>query len=718
MSSRRIPLANVPNAANSPYRGSTAASKRSRSQSAAIQAELAYGQPPPAKRQMLVADEPCHRDSGEQDSWQNAEGRVFSKKASGSQLTPFERKLVAAARERHTVQKPVRPETAAKDSLESVRLWQRHYRKLFPQFVFYFESIPEDARAKFSKQIASLGAELQHEEKFFSKAVTHVVTTRPIPPEGDGVGTSNTRTAQSIAQDARERDSESQTINPSLLEKPQENVHSQGPPMPIKGKFTFEASLSRKSKLSNRLEAGPSNPENDLRRRHNGSGDVLYRAREMKMKIWALEKFQRMMTTMFDTDTESQTSHSHNTRSNALAATGNNKANRDAALSQLLRNEKLNGPADRDPTVASKELVHFKGPFIYIHDMDEKTKPVMVREYEKVSNREDGCWPQFRSVSQGRCPFVDEIVRIRRDPTQDLGKEHDEQKKPEKDVRVAPRTRGSAATEHATLQQPAGHAADRALGEIENEAGRPPRIDKCAPHAKLFEPPKVIPAKRGSPERVPRAPHGVQAGIRGARRLYGGEPVASGVQPSNITSAIRSQMISSTAAAPGAKAGTSKEVHELKRKVLEKNSVPSANSIPSSYRMTEATNMAKHDTSISEPRLAKRKANEKLGMKDELGYIEEMSEDEESGRRHVEAKKAKLIRRSKLEKKDPKPGYCENCRDKFDDFDQHTLTRKHRKFATSSENWKELDALLTILCRPRTEEWVDNGSSPHSEEFA
>lgn len=46
----------------------------------------------------------------------------------------------------------------ADEKLENVRQWQKHYRKAFPQFVFYFESVPNDVRAKCLKQAIALGA--------------------------------------------------------------------------------------------------------------------------------------------------------------------------------------------------------------------------------------------------------------------------------------------------------------------------------------------------------------------------------------------------------------------------------------------------------------------------------------------------------------------------------------------------------------------------------
>jgi regulatory subunit for Cdc7p protein kinase len=46
------------------------------------------------------------------------------------------------------------------------------------------------------------------------------------------------------------------------------------------------------------------------------------------------------------------------------------------------------------------------------------------------------------------------------------------------------------------------------------------------------------------------------------------------------------------------------------------------------------------------------------------------SEAEENARKIEAARKAKAVQQRKLEKRDPKPGYCENCQDKFEDFEE------------------------------------------------
>ncbi|KAI9818831.1 MAG: hypothetical protein M1827_007652 [Pycnora praestabilis] len=696
MSNRRVPLANVPNATNSPYRAvAAAAAKRARSHSS-VQREIPYGQPPPAKKQILEVDQVNLHTPPRQQSVQHAEGRVFARRTTNTQPTAFERRLVAA-RDRQTQQEVVsstaRNEKILNENLDTIRQWQKHYRKVFPEYVFYFESISEDIRLKCSKQVTTLGA---REEKFFSRAVTHVVTTRLIPPEIDTMGSLEPIEPSSTTAVSHADIGHPTTINPSLLERSSESAQTQAPSQPPKSNFTFQASAIRKLQSNGRPEVMPELQDAESRK-HPSHGDTLYKARQMGMKIWALEKLQRMMTTMYDTDTGFQPQHCHNTRGNAAATVGVLKANRDADLSQLLRNERLNGPSDRDHTVATKDLAPFKGPFIYVHDMDEKTRPVMAREYPKVSHKEDGAWPQFRSVSNGKCPFVEEVVHSNRDKNKGRARERDAQLKLMKESKGAPRTRSTAALGPTRMQPPRANSSKPVLTELENGVDATTWTAADAPEVKLFDPRKAVSTKRGSPEGLSRPSHDIRTGF-GGTSLYGGEPIASGVQPSNITSAIRSQMISSTAAAPGAKAGTSKEVYELKRKVLEKNSAPSANSIVS--RATDIAATSRLEKATANARAAKRKATEKLG------YIDEdftLSEEEENARRLDVTKAASALHKRNSERRDSRPGYCENCRDKFDDFDEHIISRKHRKFAVTSDNWAELDALLGHLGRPLRE---------------
>lgn len=401
------------------------------------------------------------------------------------------------------------------------------------------------------------------------------------------------------------------------------------------------------------------------------------------MKIWSVEKLQRMVDTLFNKDTgEDPITYSRH------ATASSQQKGRPADLQRLLQNEKL----DRDYVVTSQDMIPLRGYYVYVHDMDEVTRPVMTREYQKVE-KEKGKWPQFRASGNGKCPFVEDPNFGRRQ------QEEQEARRVQKAAAAAaaaaaPRTRAASALEE-----------KRALGENNNLARRASVSaavvnDKEEEEAKPLEPPRAIPPKRVTTDGAPPMFGSAQASIRAMPRFIAGEPVASGLHQSNITSAIQSQMISSTAAAP--RAGNSKEVNQLTRKVLEKNSVASANSGHSSV-MNDAR-VAFNQEQAQPVRAAKRKAQESLGL---------LREDEKGER---QSQKAAVLRRRKTTEKELKPGYCENCREKFNDFEevinefilsitsrlttlQHTVSRKHRRFATTTENWLELDQLLAQLDR-------------------
>lgn len=396
------------------------------------------------------------------------------------------------------------------------------------------------------------------------------------------------------------------------------------------------------------------------RKQNVGNADFLSRAREMGMKIWQLEKLQRVTSTIFDTPTESQSQYGRSSRTILNQAPP--KAQKEADLSRMLRNEMLNGPSDRDSSMVSVEMIPFKGPHIYIRDMDEKSKPIMVKDYPKVARSEKGEWPQFRAVSAGKCPFVEEVDPGKLDS--EKTKARDEQAIVQaKTQRSAPKTRAattavkktqSRLTENlpdAKQKQPLAEprwGPNSAVPAIENKADD----IFCAP------PPLT---KRGrSPLKATK-----NFSMTAGPRLFCGEPAASGLQHSNVTSAIRSQMISSTAAAPGAKTGTSKEFQELKRKVLERNSGPVPSNLQISRRIDETSVVARTGSGNMVATRARSKIQETLEFIDEELTP---SEDEDVWKAEEVTRVGKLIPKSK-ERKECKPGYCENCREKYDDFD-------------------------------------------------
>jgi regulatory subunit for Cdc7p protein kinase len=143
MSTRRLPLTNNPNAANSPLRTHLAAQhggKRLRSH-ADLQREEAYGQPPPAKRQMV--EHGVARSSLRSPSTQRTTRAVAQRQI--PRTTAVDRNS-----------QPVTYKPSEKE-VENVRQWQAQTKSRFPKMVVYFESIPDEQRVKLAKQVISLG---------------------------------------------------------------------------------------------------------------------------------------------------------------------------------------------------------------------------------------------------------------------------------------------------------------------------------------------------------------------------------------------------------------------------------------------------------------------------------------------------------------------------------------------------------------------------------
>ena len=476
-----------------------------------------------------------------------------------------------------------------------------------------------------------------------------MITSRAIPAESESSSPTENDPLSTTSGQSHGA-GQARTVNPSFLEKPAESLSQQPQP---RNKLPPERPVGKKPLVSSLRDS-------ELRRYNASHVDILSKAKEMGMKIWQLEKLQRIMNSMFDASAESRSQHGRNPRN--LAGL---RDEREADLSRMLRNEQLNGPSDRDSIVANMEFIPFKGPYIYIRDMDERTKPIIVREYAKVSRSDKGEWPQFRSVSAGKCPFVEEATG-RSENERAKTRERDEN--PKEKAQSPPRTRAATAVERCI--GPSNFSSVKSkqsqpLDEIRNES-KPflSTLDK-KPEYRFCAPPATVPSSRRSPMK------GLKhlTGVLGGPRMFGGEPAASGLQPSNVTSAIRSQMISSTAAAPGAKTATSREFQGLKRKVLERNSGPNINNMHVPPKISASLSSVRPERSAVAARHTSTKARERL-----IDIHEEstQSEADEDISRADEVKRVEKERPSSrsVEKKDRKPGYCENCRDKYDDFDE------------------------------------------------
>lgn len=416
-----------------------------------------------------------------------------------------------------------------------VREWQRQYRKAFPSFRFYFDSVDQNMKHKLTKQINKLGGTV---DAFFSKSITHVITTRPIPDFTD-ISLQLARKSVSNSDTTFNIPSSSQSRHKKLFG--------------FSG-FLKDASITGKS-------------DQELLK-----NDVLIKAHEYDMKIWSFDKFvNRILRSLLDPLIPSQ-----------------------PKLSHLLYDEKVNGTRERDRTAPREDYVYFKGPYLFVRDISNIYRPIIIKEWPKPPNGKasEGEWPQFRVTDFGHCPFVRENSR----------KSHYLSSLPKHEI----------------------------FKELQN-------IPEASKNLEVLHPLK---------DNFPGVRNQVQY------MFYQPDINASGIIQSNLTSAIRSQ--TSTNAKSGGMGGPitiplSKSVDDLKRKLF-------------------------------------------IQVQQRLSIQENMNTFQQSRIDPTDKKKVKV---------ENKPGYCENCREKFENFDQHINSRRHIKYATNDENFAELDELLITLKRKR-----------------
>ncbi|KAF3915465.1 hypothetical protein ABW21_db0201261 [Orbilia brochopaga] len=515
---------------------------------------------------------------------------------------------------------------AIAENNEQIKAWQRHYLKVFPHLVFYLDdSVSEDTRAMLRIHLHDLNSTVS--DNFSTNKVTHVITGRDdIPPE-----VPKDKTASGAG-----------TINPKLLGS---------------GTSTKHAS---KDHSTGKL---------DVFEDHK---DILVTARLHGMKIWTTEKLKRMINTLNEPIEDyapappvkllpSKLKKIETPMFSMKQPTAEEMRRETEALGRMLQQESM---YPRSHSSSSKEMYTFKGAYIMVGDASGRYRPFIVREYTTVKEPEDGEWPQFRSNREGRCPFILDADTRRSYQREEVGKAITEAKAKHKEATrvkakqvIDPPSREQSLKTKLTLPMddsaPRTAAERKPLRSIENKADRDLATAAAATAIK----------KTG--ERLDKLRE-TQRVRQDSLVITGYEPNASGLRPTGPTSAVVSQAISSNTAVVGPKAGTSRDVHRLNRRVFEKTT--------GGIRQTNSTVA--------------------LQVADEEARIEVKVERKSLKRARSEMAVEKV-------KKLPVPGYCENCRDKYDDFEEHIVSKRHVKFASNDNNFTELDALLATLKRPR-----------------
>ncbi|GAA5890520.1 hypothetical protein JCM8208_004900 [Rhodotorula glutinis] len=477
--------------------------------------------------------------------------------------------------------------------------WRNKFRKAFPSFTFYFDAIDEPTKASLGAQVKRLGSSV---DQFFSKKVTHVVTSRPVPSAAGKENVSDSPAASKVGggmlESAAGKVKKAATRSPKMYELPNGQKLR-----PLVGDFD-------------------KNPFID-------SQDILSKALDFGLKIWPAEKLQLMLT-----------------RINHHSPSKENGLQRDPSLPSLLRDEQLYGTRERDPFVPRTDTHYFPSNkyFLLVEDSTGEHRPIVAKEYDKPRKHEEPSWPILYGGIEGRTGFYrydGEITYERRIPPPAPP--------------VAPQQQ----------QQQVANGVALAKGGFGSVAAR-----ALAPNLR-----RTVSLQNVAREQAGKAVGGV--GVAGAHHHGRRDSfMAASGNSQTITSNIASA--TSTAARSGAaqasRFGANGGLVDKRLAVLSNRTV-----------------------SVAGSGLAGGVARVKR-----MGIQRSVSVDGGLNGLRVPAAAAAAVR-----DEPKKPGYCENCRVKYDDFKDHVVSSKHRRFALNPKHWLELDRLLEKIERPLAVDPVD-----------
>lgn len=270
-------------------------------------------------------------------------------------------------------------------------------------------------------------------------------------------------------------------------------------------------------------------------------------------------------------------------------------------LYTLLKEEKIYGATERDPTAKREDFHYLENNYVFVYDLAHKTRPVAVREWK------EGTYPRLHNTIDGKCPFVG-----------DLGENNDKRRarrlqkfELNKDYRHTLRLAADRLMKGEMITSEDG-------GDNESTVIQPSltRIsgDDAEPTADTVHAPPPLPRELSCV--LNRGPLDVMAlGYNGALNLVLVDLAA--LSGGNGLGPMVSQV-------------TSRNLNNLKRRIIKKK------------------------------------------------------QQQQNGGREKK-------------KEETSPGYCENCRVKYDSFNDHIYSSRHRRFAADDRNFEDIDALIATL---------------------
>lgn len=302
-------------------------------------------------------------------------------------------------------------------------------------------------------------------------------------------------------------------------------------------------------------------------------------------------------------------------------------------LSNLLREEKVFGSTDKDPNARRDDLYYLEKNFVYVYDLSQAVRPIVVREWLTDN------YPAFHLTFDGKCPFIPdnsdnlERKKLRRLQKFEATKEYRELLKKVSYV--------STNNSHRLLWKSnyTANGTSTDSGSLErvstdvDSLANDTVVENNSPGARDEEVENMCEFK--PPVSLTRN--------------------SSVIQPANVTSKFYDVAASGYNGASNAMQF-------------------SMDSTLNSVALHQAQGNGLGPTVLQVPSRNINNLKRRIFMKKQF-------QNSEPHQKEIEMK----------------PGYCENCRVKYDHFDDHIMSNRHRNFACNDSNFRDIDALIETL---------------------
>ncbi|KIJ18843.1 hypothetical protein PAXINDRAFT_109208 [Paxillus involutus ATCC 200175] len=383
--------------------------------------------------------------------------------------------------------------------------------------------------------------------------------------------------------------------------------------------------------------------------------NLVEKAQAFDMKIWNTAKLDSILERCdVPAPTMMSTKHPQGAQTTPPVSTTNQRN-----LTRLLASERLHGTTtERDPTQKRHDFRYFSKSscFVLVEDVKQELATIHALEYPIHKGRdgkEHGAWPVLYCHPNARGPFIDFDERERR--RWERSRRADEDKETERQQRVARELKQKKQAQTKLLSCKSGDLRRSvSMNNLHRQfanAGMEELVDLDVDFQEVQE----------------------SANASGYLASTGAYIAASG----------NSVRITSTTGTTSTAGGA--------LRALE---------LPASLR-GRIQQQVITSRKVSSLAVGKDTTNRKPGtMGPPVGIPE---------RQNALLRKSRSTNTLRLPKRDEgsKPGYCESCRMKFEDFEFHIRDRKHRKFAIDDSNYLHLDFVLNRVQRRTRQEYEE-----------